>query len=136
MTYNEKRRYLDRYSYSIRRVKNLNRELEEWQTIATNITQKITPVTVKNKDNESKIERCAIRIAEIENDILDEISAAEEYREQISTAVGSIKDTRRRELIEMRYITGLSVNNIAGIIGKDEDNIYKMIRKTIKSMEI
>ena len=136
MTYNEKRRYLDRYSYSVRRVKNLNRELEEWQTIATNITQKITPVTVKNKDNESKIERCAIRIAEIENDILNEISAAEEYREQISTAVDSIKDTRRRELIEMRYITGLSVNNIAGIIGKDEDNIYKMIRKTIKSMEI
>lgn len=136
MTYNEKRRYLDRYSYSIRRVKNLNRELEEWRTIATNITQKITPVTVKNKDNESKIERCAIRIAEIENDILMEIEAADEYREQINNAVNNIKDTRRRELIEMRFITGLSVNHIAGIIGKDEDNIYKMIRKTIRSMDI
>lgn len=136
MTYNEKRRYLDRYSYSIRRVKNLNRELEEWRTIATNITQKITPVTVKNKDNESKIERCAIRIAEIENDILMEIEAADEYREQINNAVNNIKDTRRRELIEMRFITGLSVNRIAGIVGKDEDNIYKMIRKTIRSMDI
>ena len=136
MTYNEKRNFLGRYGYSIRRVKNLNRELEEWRTIATNITQKLTPVTVKNHDNESKVERCAIRISEIEKDILEEISAAEEYREQITVAVEGIKDTRRRELIEMRYITGLSVNNIAGIIGKDEDNIYKMIRKTIRSMDI
>lgn len=136
MTYNEKKRYLEGYAYSMRRVKSLCRELEEWQTIATNITQKLSPVTVKNHDTHSKIEDCAIRIAGIEQNLIEEIAQAEYNKQQIETSILSIKNPRRREIIEMRYVHAIPVSKIAVTLDKGEDNIYKIIRKTIKSMDI
>lgn len=136
MTYNEKKRYLESYSYSVRRIKNLQREYEEWTTIATNITQKLTPVIVKTNDNESKVERCAIRLDEIENEIIEELATAEYTRKEVKTTINTIRDIRKREILEMRYIQNIPVKKIAIELDKDADNIYKMIRKTIKNLEI
>lgn len=136
MTYNEKKRFLEGYVYSMRRVKSLLRELEEWQTIATNITQKITPVTVKNHDSRSRIEDCAIRIAGIEQTLIEEIEQAEYNKKTIEDSIDAIKNPRRREIIEMRYVHAIPVSKIASDFNKGEDNIYKIIRKTIKSMDI
>lgn len=136
MTYNEKKRFLEGYSSSIRRIKGLQRELEEWTTIATNITQKLTPVLVKNSDNQSRVENCAIRIAGIEALLVEEIATAEYNRDTIQNAISGIKDSRRRDLIEMRYVHCVPVRVIAEEMEKTEDNIYKMIRKTIKRMDI
>lgn len=136
MTYGEKKRFLEGYSSSVRRIKGLQREIEEWQTIATSITQKITPVIVKNSDNQSKVEKCAIRIAEIQDVLIKEMEDAEYNRDAIQDAINGIRDSRRRDLIELRYVHCVPVHTIAKEMNKSEDNIYKMIRKTIKRMEI
>lgn len=136
MTYNEKKRFLEGYISSVRRIKGLQRELEEWQTIATGITQKLQDIPIKASGNKSKIEDCALRIAEIEADLIEEIEEAEYNKRQIADVVGRIKDTRRREIIELRYVHGLSVNMISFELDKDRENIYKTIRRTIKNMEI
>lgn len=136
MTYNEKKRFLEGYSYSIRRIKGLQRELEQWTTIATGITQKLKPVIIKNGTTNSKIEDCAIRIAELENKLMKEINKAEADRINIETTIMTIRDTRRRELVQLRYIHNIPVSKLAQEYGKSEDNIYKTIRKTIKNMEI
>lgn len=136
MTYNEKKRFLEGYMSSIRRIKGLQRELEEWETIATSITQKLTPVLVKNSDNQSRVEKCAIRIAGIQTLLVEEIERAEYNRDTILEAIQEIKDSRRRDLIEQRYVHCIPVRIIADEWNKCEDDIYKMIRKTIKRMEI
>lgn len=136
MTYNEKKRFLEGYIYSVRRIKGLHRELEEWQTIGTNITQKFKPVMVQNGMNSSKIEECAIRIANIEDQIISEINKAEDNKHSIETAINHIKDTRRRELLRLRYLNNVPVRTIAIDYDKPEDNIYKMIRTAIKTMPI
>lgn len=136
MTYNEKKRFLEGYISSVRRIKGLQREIEEWETIATNVTQKLTPTLVKNSDNQSKVENCAIRIAGIQSLLVEEIEEAEYNRNVIQEAVGGIRDSRRRDLIEQRYIHCIPVRIIAEEWNKSTDDIYKMIRKTIKRMEI
>ena len=82
MTYNEKKRFLEGYIYSVRRIKGLQNQLEEWGTIATNITQKIKPVMIQNGTNSSKIENCAIKIAEIENELIPLAKEFKNYREE------------------------------------------------------
>lgn len=136
MTYNEKKRFLESYTVSVRKIKGLQRELEEWTTIATNITQKLKPIMVQNGLTNSKIEECAIKIANIEDQIVQEISKAEQNKQQIEAAVNTIKDSRRREIITLRYINGLSVAIISYELDKEYDNVYKMIRTAIKSMNI
>lgn len=136
MTYNEKKRFLEGYISSVRRIKGLQREIEEWETIATNVTQKLTPTLVKNSDNQSKVENCAIRIAGIHTLLLEEIEEAEYNRGVIQEAVEGIRDSRRRDLLEQRYVHCVPVRVIADEWNKSTDDIYKMIRKTIKRMEI
>lgn len=136
MTYNEKKRFLEEYLYEIRRIKGLKRELEEWQTIATGITQKLQEIPIRSNKTSNKIEECAVKIAELENQLLIEIEDAEKKRMVIQNAVCKIKDTRRREIIELRYVHGYSVNWISFELDKDRENVYKIIRRTIKSMEI
>ena len=136
MTYNEKKRFLEGYISSVRRIKGLQREIEEWETIATNSTQKLTPILVKNSDNQSKVENCAIRIAGMYTLLLEEIEEAEYNRGVIQEAVEGIRDSRRRDLLEQRYVHCVPVRVIAEEWNKSTDDIYKMIRKTIKRMEI
>lgn len=136
MTYNEKKRFLEGYTYSVRRISGLQRELEQWTTIATGITQKLKPVIIKNGTTNSKIEDCAIRIAELEDKLMREIDQAENNRIHIESTIMTIRDTRRRELLQLRYIHNIPVTKLAQEYGKTEDNIYKTIRKTIKTMDI
>lgn len=136
MTYNEKKRFLEQYICSVRRVKSLCRVLEEWQTIATNITQKLSQTNIHTNGSKSKIEDCAIRIAGIEDSLIEEIEQAEYNRRLIADSIESIKNPRRREIIEMRYVNAIPVSEIAASFNKGEDNIYKIIRKTIKQMDL
>ncbi len=136
MTYNEKKRYLERYIYSVRKVKRLQQEYTEWETIGTNITQKLSQTGVRASDNQSKVERCAIHLAGIQDSILSEIQAAEYNRAEIELLLGNVKDLRHRELLEMKYIRGMSVQKIAFQRNKPEQDIYRQLRTALKRMEI
>jgi len=136
MTYNEKKRFLEGYTYSVRRIKGLQNELEMWATIATGITQKIKPIMVQGGNNSNKIEDCAIRIAEIEDKITREIEDSIAQKAKVESAIMTIKDTRRRELIQLRYINNVPIKKIAVDYDKDVNNVYRTIRKTIGSMDI
>ena len=126
MTYNEKKRFLEGYLYSVRRIKGLQNELEMWATIGTGITQKLKPVMVQGGNSSNKIEDKITK--EIEDSIIE--------KAKVESAIMTIKDTRRRELIQLKYINNVPVKKIALDYGKPNDSIYKMIRKTVKSMDI
>lgn len=136
MTYNEKKRFLEGYGYSIRKIKRLQQEYEEWETIGTSITQKFSNTPVQVSGNRSRVEKCALHLANIQQAILDEMQEAEYTRTEVEQAINSIKDTRRRELVQMRYIKNMPVWKIAVKLDKDSDNIYKMLRRAIMIMDI
>lgn len=135
-TYNQKKRYLEGYQHAMRRVEALNYELKEWETKATNITQKFSQDNVHSKNVSSKIETCAIELEKIEKKIKREIRYAEKKRDMIDNTINSIRDTRRRELMRLRYINCISVHKIAIMYDKNDDNIYKMLRTAIKQLDI
>jgi len=136
MTYNEKKRFLEQYVYSVRRIKRLQQEYEEWETIGTNITQKLSNTGIRSSDNQSKVEKAAIHLANIQNTILDEMQESEYTRTEIENTINSVKDLRRRELLEMKYIRGLSVHKIAMKWDKAEQDIYRQLRTAVKKIDI
>ena len=136
MTYNEKKTFLESYGYSVRKIKRLQQEYEEWETIGTNITQKLSDTHVQTSGDQSKVEKCAIHLANIKDAILEEMATAEFCRSEIEEAIERIKDTRRKELIELRYIKGLSAHKIAKEMNKPDKNIYKQLHNAISRMEI
>lgn len=136
MTYNEKKQFLEAYGYSVRKIKRLQQEYEEWETIGTNITQKFSNTPVKVSGNKSRVEKCAIHLANIQQAILDEMEEAEYNRAEIEAAINTIRDTRRREIVQMRYVKNMPVWKISVKMGKDKDNVYKMLHTAIRAMDI
>lgn len=136
MTYREKKRYFEGYIYYMRKIKGLEYELEKWRTMATSITQKISPVIVNTNEVSSRVERCAIKTTEIMQTIVEDMASAENERRQIFDTINNIRDTRKRELMTLRYINNVPVSKIAIEYGTDENNIYRQLRRTISSVEM
>lgn len=136
MTYKEKKETLESYNSAMRRIVCLQRELEQWHTIATGITQKLSPVIVNTNENNSKVENCAIKCAEIEKAICSEIAQAEQDRNRVSKIINNVNDIRKRDLLTMRYINNVSVRKIAILYDVDENSIYKQLRRTITKLHV
>ena len=88
MNYEQKRKILNEYKSINHEIWRLELELEGWETIATSITQKISPVTISNNDISSRVEKCAIMCAEIRQEIerLKKLSEANKYL--VTEAIG------------------------------------------------
>lgn len=136
MTYRQKRDLLNSYRSTVFKIKGLQRELEEWQTISTNITQKINPVMAHSNKTGSKLESDAIRVVEIENKIRQELNAAIDTRDSVRSIINSIKDTRKRDILTLRYVNGIPVKEIARSRNVAEQNIHKIIKRSIQSIDI
>lgn len=136
MTYRQKKTFLESYLANARRIKALTYEIERWETLATGITQKLKQDVVSGGAVDSKIENYAIKIVELENQLQLEINAAMQTRDETLYIISKAKNYRYRELLELRYVNGLSVRRIAREMEKTEDNIYKLIRLAIKTLDI
>ena len=136
MNYEQKRKILNEYKSINHEIWRLELELEGWETIATSITQKISPVTISNNDISSRVEKCAIMCAEIRQEIerLKKLSEANKYL--VTEAIEGIKDSRKREIMSLRFIAGVGVHKIAVLYGKEDQSIHRIIQRTIKKLKL
>ena len=128
MTYKQKKEILEQYQNAVHRIKGLQREYEQWETIATNITQKLSPVNVKS-GNSDKIANAAIKCAEIQSQIAREIDIAEKERLNTTALINSCVNARHKDILTKIYINGQSKATVA----KDYDKTWQSINDVCKT---
>ena len=132
-----KREYMMRYQNAQNRIIGLTHEIEKWQGIAEKVNSAINNSGISACDNSSKVERGAINVADIIKSIQTEINSAKDVRDEVLAAIHTkCGKMRHRELLEMRFVNGMSENEIAKINKKDVKSISKAITAAIKSMDI
>ena len=132
-----KREYMMRYQNAQNRIIGLTHEIEKWQGIAAKVNSAINNSGISACDNSSKVERGAINVADIITSIQIEINSAKDVREEVLAAIHTkCGKMRHRELLEMRFVNGMSDYEIAKINKKDVKSISKAITAAIKSMDI
>ena len=135
MTYKQKKEILEQYQNAVHRIKGLQREYEQWETIATSITQKLSPVNVKS-GNSDKMANTAIKCAAITQEIEREIETSERERMRTISVINSCTNTRHRDMLTMIYINGMSVNGVARSYNKDRVLIYKSLKTAINQLNV
>ena len=132
-----KREYLMHYQSAQNRIIGLTHEIEKWQGIAEKVNSALNNAGVLSGGNGSKVERGAVNVADIITSIQKEIDSAKQIRDEVFTAIQTkCGKMRHRELLEMRFVNGMSENEIAKINKKDVKSISKAITAAIKSMDI
>ncbi|MCQ2609154.1 MAG: sigma-70 region 4 domain-containing protein [Bacteroidales bacterium] len=135
MTFNEKKKLLESY-----RRKNIVPEkyLEEYEkhfTAGTKITQTLS-FTSGSHSNNSKIEQAAIKMAEVAEKIEKAKEANEQETKLVLYGISTIRKQRYRELLTMRYIKGMKLDDISDVLQKDKRTVERAIERAIISMRI
>ena len=137
MALKAKREYLMQYQSAQNRIIGLTHEIEKWQGIAEQVNSALNNAGVLSGGNSSKVERGAVNVADIITSIQKEIDSAKQIRDEVFTTIHTkCGKMRHRELLEMRFVNGMSENEIAKINKKDVKSISKAITAAIKSMDI
>lgn|SRR5574344_319193 len=130
-----KREYLERYGYIKAEMKPLMEEYTKWSNMRDRITQ-LSDGMPHVQSNGSKPENVALEIQTILEQLSDCVKADSDALNSISATISHVFPYRYRNILTMRYISGMSVNQIAQSIGKDREKMYVIIDNAVKAINI
>ena len=134
--FERKKIFFQHYQDAQKRIYALTEEMEKWGCIATKVNQAYDITGCGNGKGSSKAETGAVNIASILAKINAEIKDAETVRQSVKEAVKKVQKKRYRELLEMRYINGLTPHEISDLYEKDERSIRRTINHAIETLDI
>lgn len=132
MTYEEKVDFLRLYADNTIRLHGLALEAERWQQIAQSIGVNMDGMP-KGSGSGDKMSNGAINAVEILKEIEASTEVARAEREQVRQIIQTAP-RRKRQILELHYISGMRPGDIANQYGKSEKWIRQMLHDAVDSL--
>jgi len=88
-------------------------------------------------NNESKVEKSAVNVADIVTTLQECLNTALNQRDEVLNVIETkCSKMRYREVLEMRFVHGMSEYEISKVIKKEEKSVSKIITTAIKELDI
>lgn len=110
--------------------------ISKLKDLAVNISVIYTDMPKKPNCGGSKLEDTVIKMVSLEEEINHDIVRLLDMQNEISKCIDSIKDEKQHTVLELRYLAGKSWEEIAGELGCGIDNVYRLHRKALETIEI
>ena len=104
--------WLSRFQKSEQELDRLYDEQARWRAKAEKVTQRISPMPLDGKSGD-RVQDAIERIGEVESHINHEIVQQCHARNNITAAIQAVQNDTLRLLLELRYIDGLTFEQIA-----------------------
>ncbi len=111
MTISEKKAILQQYQNIEKEIRRQREEYLRIMTAATHITPELTGMP--KSENGDRVAEAAERLTEISEKLAAEIKKLCRTRYRLLRMIGSVKDARLRLLLNLRYIDGLPLTEVA-----------------------
>lgn len=134
MTYQEKVAFLESYQLEALRIYGLAQEAQQWREIATSTGSNNSGMPSAGNISQ-KVQNNAVRAADLVAIINNEIAAAEAKRELVKNILETVQSQRHRLLMELHYLNGLSIPEIAVKYDKSEKWIRESIKNAVNSLK-
>lgn len=137
MKFEAKKEYLRSYNKVMNEIAALQNEYERWETIGTKVTPTLSAAPGGHGDNQSKVERAAIEMERLQREMAKEINNAVKYRQKIIHDINHRSPkVRHAQMLMWRFVNGMTVEQIAGMLKRDERTVRTLINKAINSLDI
>lgn len=103
------------------------------ESAATSATATLTGMP-KSDSGESRIERCALYLAELRAQVEQIDRKLALFGEDVEKALPRVQDARDAEILRMRYVEHLSVREIARKLNYERKWLYDLLRKAEKGL--
>ena len=135
MTYQEKDRVLRQYRENAIRLRGLVQEAERWEQIAMSTAISGEP-SGSGGANGGRVQTAATNAADIVQDIRRDMNGIRSERQEVRQLVDGVKNRRQKMLLELRYINGLTVDQIANEIGKSHKWTRESLRRAVDALNM
>lgn len=132
MTYEDKADFLKLYKDNTIKLVGLALEAERWTQIACSIGLNVSEGS-RGSGGSDKLSNAATNAVAIIQEIEQSIEAARAEREQIVKVIQGAP-RRKRQLLELCYINGMTAGEIAERYGKSEKWIRQMLRDAVEGL--
>ena len=109
-----KKEILLKYRSTVREIEWLEREIQKWRSNAERMTASYHAAPASGGSNRRSIEEAVEQIDKLIRRFMDYQSDLIRTRGMIENAIESLRDPVLQEVLQMRYLDGLSFHQIAG----------------------
>ncbi|MBZ4669577.1 MAG: hypothetical protein JG775_2732 [Defluviitaleaceae bacterium] len=128
--------YLSQAIWLDKSIKNKLEEKERLESLAQKVTVDITQEKVSGgKSSTSPMENVIVKLIDLSHEINDDIDRLIDLKREILDTISKVNDISYQVLLEMRYISGKSWDDVASIMGYDRSTIFRIHGKALKEVE-
>lgn len=118
--------YLNQIKVYNIRIRQMQEELARLESIANNTTSGISPDKVQSSPDKSKREKAIVKIVDLKKKLTAMIVEQEEKRIEIMKEIHRLSDSRYIEILYLRYVKEIRVEDIADIMVKPDGSEYSI----------
>ncbi|MCR5510368.1 MAG: hypothetical protein K6F54_05400 [Lachnospiraceae bacterium] len=112
------------------------REMEHWRTMAYSLNQDPSkPHYNPNRATSASFEKCLEMADSLEHTIKDEEERLAEIKEDVMSNIIKLEDTDHRMLLQMRYLTFDSWQDISSTLCYSESYTYKIHGRALECLQ-
>jgi len=127
--------YLSQAMWLDRIINNKLEQLDSLRCLAKRVTAGYSLDKVSSSKSRSPMENAIVKIIDLEREIDGDIDNLVELKRKISKDIGMVDNLNYRLLLEMRYISGQSWEDVASNIGYDVRTVFRIHGKALKEIE-
>lgn len=113
----------------------INSKLEQvsmLRDLALKTTSVLQDDKVQNTKQQSPMESALVKLMCLEEEINDDIDQLIDLKRELAAFVSEIENHSYRLLLELRYLSGSTWEEVAAIMGYDVRWVYRLHRKALK----
>ena len=128
--------YLSQAWYLDKRISTKERQLDWLRSHAAYVSPKPSDVPKAPSLRRSPVEEAVVRIVELETEINTGIANLMQLKQEIGESIRGINSMECETLLEMRYLTFMTWEQIAAQLGYSNDYIYHLHRKALALVRV
>ena len=117
------------------RIKDKLDQVARLKEMATNVTSVISDMPRNATPNPQKMENAVLRLAEMESEIDADIGRLVNLKIEITQTIWRVEDANCRTLLEMRYISFKSWEEIAAAMGITVRWLHRLHAKALRRVD-
>lgn len=130
-----KKEFLNQYLNAEKEIGIKLDQIARLRELSTKITQTLTPDKVKS-NSENRLESFVSKIVDIEREIGASIDQLERTRLQVESVINSVPNVNQRNVLRLRYISGMKWEQIAVKLNYDYRWVLRLHGKALNKIAI
>ena len=130
-----KKEFLNQYLNAEKEIGIKLDQIARLRELSTKTTQTLTPDRVK-RNSENRLESSVSKIVDIEREIGASIDQLERTRLQVESVINSVPNVNQRNVLRLRYISGMKWEQIAVKLNYDYRWVLRLHGKALNKIAI